>query len=97
MSGFLFGVLDIDEVDFALIGRSVAEGHLPYAQLVDIKPPLTYVAFAPAALFGKLSLVPMHLLGIFLVAGTGLILGRAVLRSTRDPLAAAVTPWLYLL
>jgi 4-amino-4-deoxy-L-arabinose transferase-like glycosyltransferase len=97
ISGFLFQVLDIDEVDFALIGRSVAEGHLPYTQLVDIKPPLTYVAFAPAALFGKFSLWPMHLLGIFLVAGTGLILGRAVLRWTQDPVAATLTPWLYLL
>ena len=97
VSGFLFQVLDIDEVDFALIGRSVAEGHLPYVQLVDIKPPLTYVAFAPAALFGKLSLWPMHLLGIALVAATGLILRRAVLRWTGDELAATVTPWLYLL
>jgi hypothetical protein len=97
IAGPVFDVLNIDEVDFALIGRSVAEGHLPYSQLVDIKPPLTYIAFAPAALFGRLSLLPMHLLGIVLVAGTGLILGRAVLRWTGDALAAAAAPWLYLL
>ena len=96
-AGLIFDVLNIDEVDFALIGRSVAEGHLPYAQLVDIKPPLTYAAFAPAALFGHLSLLPMHVLGIFLTAGTALILGRAALRFTGDALASAAAPWLYLL
>src|SRR4051812_23444747 len=96
-AGLSFDVLNIDEVDFALIGRSVAEGHLPYAQLVDIKPPLTYVAFAPAAFFGHLSLLPMHVLGIFLTAGTGLILGRAALRWTGDAMTAAAAPWLYLL
>jgi 4-amino-4-deoxy-L-arabinose transferase-like glycosyltransferase len=97
VSGLLFDVLNIDEVDFALIGRSVGEGHLPYAQLVDIKPPLTYIAFAPAALFGGLSLWPMHVLGILVTVATALLLGRAALRWTRDPVAAAAAPWLYLL
>jgi hypothetical protein len=97
VAGLVFDVLDIDEVDFALIGRSVAEGHLPYVQLVDIKPPLTYVAFAPAAWFGRLSLLPMHVLGILVTCATALILGRAAYRWTHDELVAAVAPWLYLL
>lgn len=96
VSGLVFDVLNIDEVDFALIGRSVAEGHLPYVQLVDIKPPLTYVAFAPAAWFGKLSLLPMHVLGIAVTFATALILGRAAHRWTQDELVATAAPWLYL-
>jgi hypothetical protein len=87
--GLLFDVLNIDEVDFALIGRSVLEGHLPYSRLVDIKPPLTYVAFAPAALFGKLSLLPMHVLGILIVFATALVLERVA----KSPAA----PWIYFL
>jgi hypothetical protein len=97
IAGFCFDVLNIDEIDFALVGRSVAEGHLPYSELVDLKPPLAYVAFAPAAWAGGLSLWPMHALGILLVVATGLVLRDAVRRWTGDGHAALVAPWLFLL
>ena len=53
--------------------------------------------FAPAGLFGGLSITPVHLLGIFWVVATCLVLGRAARRLTGDDLAAACAPWLALL
>ena len=74
--GFLFGVLNIDETDFFIIGRRVWEGAIPYVDIVDIKPPLAYLAYLPAGI-GGFSLVPMQLIGVGWLLATCLVLRRA--------------------
>jgi 4-amino-4-deoxy-L-arabinose transferase-like glycosyltransferase len=96
-AGFAFGLLNIDESDFALIAKRILQGAVPYAQIADIKPPLAYLAFAPAALFGRLSIFPVHVLGVLWMLATCLVLGRAARRLTGNALAAACAPWLALL
>jgi len=96
-AGFVFGILNIDESDFTLIAKRMLQGAVPFAQIADIKPPLAYVPFLPAGLFGGLSITPVHVLGIFWVVATCLVLGRAARRLTGDDLAAACAPWLALL
>jgi len=63
-ASFLFDILNIDEVHFGLLGRSILNGGLPYVDAIDIKPPLTYLAFTAGGLFGGVSLLPMHLLAV---------------------------------
>ncbi len=74
--GFLFGVLNIDETDFFIIGRRVWEGAIPYVDIVDIKPPLAYLAYLPAGI-GGFSLVPIQLIGVGWLLATCLVLRRA--------------------
>jgi 4-amino-4-deoxy-L-arabinose transferase-like glycosyltransferase len=52
---FLFpAVVDWDESTFILMGQSLLDGHLPYTELWDNKPPLAFAAFAAfIAIFGK--------------------------------------------
>ena len=96
-AGFVFGMLNIDESDFAVIAKRMLQGAVPFAEIADIKPPLAYLPFAPAALFGRLSILPVHVLGVFWVLATCLVLGRAARRLTRNEVAAAAAPWLALL
>lgn len=47
-------VIDWDESTFALMGRSILDGQLPYVTYWDFKPPLLFYAFsASIALFGE--------------------------------------------
>jgi 4-amino-4-deoxy-L-arabinose transferase-like glycosyltransferase len=70
---------------------------VPYAEIADIKPPLAYLAFTPAALFGQISILPVHILGVLWLLATCLVVGRAARRLTGSDLAAACAPWLTLL
>jgi len=48
------GVINWDESTFILVAQSLLNGHLPYTELWDIKPPLLSVAYAMfIVLFGK--------------------------------------------
>lgn len=96
-AGFVFGVLNIDESDFIVIAKRMLQGAVPFAEIADIKPPLAYVPFTSAALFGGLSILPVHVLGVFWVLATCLVLGRAARRLTSSEVAAAAAPWLALL
>jgi 4-amino-4-deoxy-L-arabinose transferase-like glycosyltransferase len=96
-AGFCFGLLNIDESDFALVAQRMLQGAVPYLEVADIKPPLAYVAFVPAAMFGGLSIFPVQVLGILWVFATCLVLARTARRFTGDALAAACAPWLVLL
>jgi len=96
-AGFWFGLLNIDESDFALIAKRMLQGAIPYRDVADIKPPLTYVAYLPAGMFGGLSILPVQILGVFWVLATCLVVGAAARRLTGDDLAAACAPWLLLL
>jgi len=96
-AGFVFGILNIDESDFTLIAKRMLQGAVPFSGIVDIKPPLAYVPFLSGALFGGLSITPVHALGILWVFATCLVLGRAARRLTGNEVAAACAPWLALL
>lgn len=63
------GVYNWDESTYILMGQSVLEGNLPYTELWEVKPPLTFYLYGGAiALFGD-SLFSIRLLGaIFVIA-----------------------------
>ncbi len=67
---FFRDYIDRDESTFILMGQSWVNGYLPYVELWDLKPPLTYLFFAGIiALFGK-SFIAIRLIGTLLVAST---------------------------
>jgi len=67
---FFRDYIDWDETTFLLVAQSWAEGHLPYTELWDLKPPITFLYFTlQLLLFGK-SLFMIRFMGVFLVAGS---------------------------
>lgn len=67
---FFRDYIDRDESTFILIGQSWVDGFLPYTELWDIKPPLTFLFFAGIiSLFGK-SFIAIRLAGTLLVTLT---------------------------
>ncbi len=67
---FFRDYIDRDESTFILIGQSWVEGFLPYTELWDIKPPLTFLFFAGViGVFGK-SFFAIRLLGTLMVSLT---------------------------
>ena len=66
---FFRDYIDWDETTFLLLAQSWVDGHLPYTELWDLKPPLTFLFFAVQLwLFGK-NMILIRLSGVFLVAG----------------------------
>ncbi|MBD0776989.1 glycosyltransferase family 39 protein [Maribacter sp. ANRC-HE7] len=64
---FFRDYIDRDESTFILMGQSWVEGHLPYTELWDLKPPITFLVFAAVIyVFGK-SFIAIRLLGVLLV------------------------------
>ncbi len=60
-------VIDWDESDFILMGKSFYDGYLPYIQLWDLKPPLHFILMGLSfQIFGPTLLVA-RLLGDFLI------------------------------
>ena len=67
---FFRDYIDRDESTFILMGQSWVEGHLPYTELWDLKPPITFFVFAAIIyVFGK-SFVAIRLFGTLFVALT---------------------------
>jgi len=67
---FFRDYIDRDESTFILVGQSWVDGFLPYTELWDLKPPITYLFFASIiAVFGK-SFIAIRLAGTLLVAIT---------------------------
>ncbi len=67
---FFEAVIDWDESTFILVGQSLLDGHLPYTELWDLKPPFVAVAFAIfISLLGK-SIASVRLAGALCVALT---------------------------
>ncbi|WP_273273874.1 ArnT family glycosyltransferase [Maribacter polysiphoniae] len=67
---FFRDYIDRDESTFILMGQSWVEGHLPYTELWDLKPPITFLVFAGIIyVFGK-SFIAIRLLGVLLVTST---------------------------
>ncbi|MAU17667.1 MAG: glycosyltransferase [Muricauda sp.] len=69
---FFRDYIDRDESTFIIMGQSWANGHLPYTQLWDLKPPITFLYFAIIIkIFGK-SFIAIRLFGSIMVAITAL-------------------------
>lgn len=67
---FFRDYIDRDESTFILVAQSWVEGHLPYTQLWDLKPPLVYLFFATIiSIFGK-SFIAIRAIGALGVAIT---------------------------
>ncbi|UKO97468.1 ArnT family glycosyltransferase [Nostoc sp. UHCC 0870] len=67
MPFFFRATFDWDESTFILVGQSILDGNLPYVELWDLKPPLTFFSFAFAILaFGK-SIISIRLFGTLCV------------------------------
>ncbi|NKI31494.1 ArnT family glycosyltransferase [Croceivirga thetidis] len=64
---FFRDYIDRDESTFILMGQSWADGNLPYTELWDLKPPVTFLFFAVIVkIFGK-SFLAIRLMGTLLV------------------------------
>lgn len=67
---FFRDYIDRDESTFILMGQSWVNGHLPYTELWDLKPPVIFLFFAAVIyLFGK-SFIAIRMGGALLVALT---------------------------
>ncbi|MCK5441918.1 MAG: glycosyltransferase family 39 protein [Maribacter sp.] len=67
---FFRDYIDRDESTFILMGQSWVDGNLPYTELWDLKPPITFLFFAGVIyVFGK-SFIAIRLFGTLLVAQT---------------------------
>jgi len=93
---FVYGVLDIDESDFALIARRIAQGAMPYVDIADIKPPLAFLAYLPSGIFESVPLWPMQAVAVLWVAATSLVLRAAARRMTGSEVAGWCAAWLAL-
>jgi hypothetical protein len=89
-ASFVFGLLNIDECDFALIARTVRAGGLLYVDVADLKPPLAYLAYLPAAFLGDAA---MRVLGAAVVLGTALLLRAAARRWTGSEEVGWAAAW----
>jgi dolichyl-phosphate-mannose-protein mannosyltransferase len=96
--GFAVGIVNLDECDFALFGRMVQAGAVPYLGVADIKPPLTYVAYHLAErLAGGPSFTAIHLLGVAAILATAFLLRAAARAWTGDDRAGWAAAWLSVL
>ncbi len=89
--------IDGDEALFWIIGRAWSEGHVPYAQFWDVKPPGIFLIFAGVAALCGNSIVGAKILAIAAVgaAASGLyVFGERHLKSrTAGLLAAFIEIW----
>ncbi|MBE9062638.1 glycosyltransferase family 39 protein [cf. Phormidesmis sp. LEGE 11477] len=77
---FFKSVINWDESTFILIGQSLLDGHLPYTQLWDLKPPFLFGFFSLAILlFGK-TIASIRFAGALVVALTAFGVNRITQR-----------------
>jgi hypothetical protein len=67
IAGFAFGVVNLDEDEFVVIGSMICRGALSYVDIAEYKPPLTHLFFVPGGLF--LSIWPMRVIGLLYELG----------------------------
>lgn len=67
---FFRDYIDRDESTFILLGQSWVDGHLPYTELWDLKPPIVYLFFAGIIYFFGKSFIAIRLAGAIIVAIT---------------------------
>jgi len=64
---FFRDYIDKDESTFILMGQSIADGHLPYVHLWDLKPPLLFYFFAFIEKIFPHSFVAIRFCGVIIV------------------------------
>ncbi len=92
-AGFAWKAFDIDETDFMVCARMLAEGAVPYVGFVEKKPILSYLFYAPAGALG-FDLWPAQLLAMAWVLATSLVVGRAAREWTGSDEARWAGAWL---
>lgn len=73
---FFRDIMDHDESTFILIGQSIADGHLPYDHLWDLKPPLLFYLFGLVEYLFPYSLVAVRIMGVLAVFLSAVFLTR---------------------
>ncbi|MGZ3975709.1 MAG: ArnT family glycosyltransferase [Flavisolibacter sp.] len=73
---FFRDYIDKDESTFILMGQSIADGHLPYDHLWDLKPPLLFYLFAIIEKLFPHSFVAIRFFGVIVVFLSALLLMR---------------------
>lgn len=71
---FFRDYIDKDESTFILMGQSIADGHLPYDHLWDLKPPLLFYFFALVEKIFPHSFVAIRFSGVIIVFLSALFL-----------------------
>jgi hypothetical protein len=80
-------VIDVDESTYLLMGRSLLEGHLPYIQLWDAKPPLAFVLVAGFIAGPGNDVVQLRLWGSIMVFVSAMLVHSIACRSIAPRLA----------
>ncbi|KPQ40703.1 MAG: 4-amino-4-deoxy-L-arabinose transferase and related glycosyltransferases of PMT family [Phormidium sp. OSCR] len=91
---FFKDVIDWDESTFILMGQSILDGHLPYTELWDLKPPLAFVAYAGFILILGKSVISIRIAGTICVILTALLVygsGTTIANHSSAFLAAIAT------
>lgn len=79
---FFRDYIDRDESTFILLGQSWVDGQLPYMELWDLKPPLTYAFFAIIISFFGKSFLAIRFFGTLLVVITAFFTFKISLKIT---------------
>lgn len=90
---FFPAVIDWDESTFILVGQSLVDGHLPYVELWDNKPPGAFVPFALTILLAGRSIVAIRVLGaacVLVSAYLTFLIGRRLWGARAGVLAAVM-------
>jgi hypothetical protein len=87
--------IDVDEGMFALMGREVSRGNLPYTTLFDIKPIGLWVIFAASQIISDSSLVSIRFMGSSFVAITAFIIYKISIIYTKERKYSIVGPIIY--
>jgi len=75
---FFRDYIDKDESTFILMGQSIADGHLPYDHLWDLKPPLLFYFFALVEKAFPHSFFAIRFLGLIVVFLSAIVLMKIV-------------------
>lgn len=71
---FFRDYIDQDESTFILMGQSIADGHLPYEHLWDLKPPLLFYFFGFIETLFPDSFVAIRFVGVLIIFASALLL-----------------------
>ncbi len=66
--------IDRDESTFILMGQSIADGHLPYVHLWDLKPPLLFYIFGLIETLFPYTIEAIRLAGVVVVFASALVI-----------------------
>lgn len=90
---FFRDYVDRDESTFILLGQSWVDGQLPYLQLWDLKPPLTFAFFATIiSIFGK-SFIAIRFFGAVSVIVTAFFTFKISIQITTKKVAFWTSVW----